>query len=73
MAATSGRPSTPFLNYFQAFVCSPSQPQPQPLPKPVLALHDETDWAKARARGETLDPYRALPVLDHCKKYRQSP
>ncbi len=31
MAATSGRPSTPFLNYFQAFVGSPSQPKPQPL------------------------------------------
>jgi hypothetical protein len=28
MAATSGRPSTPFLNYFQAFVGSPSQPKP---------------------------------------------
>jgi len=36
MAATSGRPSTPFLNYSQAFVGSPSQPKPQPLPKPSL-------------------------------------
>lgn len=63
MAATSGRPSTPFINYFQAFVGSPSQPKLQPLPKPVLELHDETDWAKARAPGETLDPCRARSLL----------
>lgn len=63
MAAIRGRPSTPFLNYFQAFVGRPSQP------KPVLALYDEANWVMAQALGETLNPYRALRVLYHCKKY----